>query len=238
MLMRGLLLLLAAALWSVLTAASGCSGAGTARTGSTLNPVKATPVPTTAVDASNAMFATVNAARSVHVRGTYRWPGSRLRVNLGVQMSGQMEGSMVDDSEPISVIDVGGKMYAELTPAFLASLGKSGECPALCGKYVIANRARAASLRRSIGGLAMVNTLVGMGQSRSGLTPTTYRGQHAYRWAPIGYPRGSYLIVSATPQCYPLKAADPGHFVLTFSRWNSVPAPVAPPKSKIFTGTW
>lgn len=235
MLMRARRLLLAAALGSMLAAVSGCSGAGTARTGSTL---KATPVPTTAVDVSNAVSATVNAAESVHVQGAYRWPGSRLRVNLGVQMSGQMAGSMVDDGGPISVIDVGGKMYAEITPTILASLGKPDQCPALCGKYVIANLARAASLRRSVGGLAMVNTLVGMAMPRSGLTTTTYHGHPAYRWAPTGYPRGSYLIVSATPQCYPLKAVDPGHFVLTFSRWNRVPQPVAPPKSEIFAETW
>jgi hypothetical protein len=55
---------------------------------------------------------------------------------------------------------------------------------------------------------------------------------------PTGYAPGAYIIVSKTPECYPLEINDPGHFRLTFSQWNSVRAPAAPPKSKIFTGTW
>jgi hypothetical protein len=50
-----------------------------------------------------------------------------------------------------------------------------------------------------------------------------------------GYGRGAYVIFSATAQTYPLMADDPGHFDLTFSKWDSVPAPHAPPKSKIHT---
>lgn len=212
----------------------GCAAAEKAQPGA----AKPRPVPTTVVGASEAMWATVGAATSVHVTGIYIWPHSKLKVNVGLRMPDQMAGSLVSNGLPMSMIVTGGKMYVKVTSAFLAHLGKLGECKLLCGNYVIAVPATAASYLRSIGGTTTVAVLQGMASPTSSLSAITYHGRPAFRWVPAGYAHGAYIIVSRTPECYPLEARDPGHFVLTFSQWNRVPAPAPPPKSKTFTGTW
>jgi hypothetical protein len=109
-----------------------------------------------------------------------------------------MAGLMVEDGVPMSIIVVGRNMYAKVTSAFLAHLGKSGECAALCGKYVIIRGAMAAGLMRSIGGTTTVNILLGMAAPKSALTAATFHGHPAYRWIPTGYAPGAYIIVSKT----------------------------------------
>jgi hypothetical protein len=178
MLVKARLLVLAVAVGLSSAALSGCGGGmGKAQPSAP----KALPVPSMVVDASQAMSATVNAATSVHVKGTYRWPNAKLGVDIGLLMSGQMAGLMVDDGVPMSIIVVGRNMYAKVTSAFLAHLGKSGECAALCGKYVIIRGAMAAGLMRGIGGTTTVNILLGMAAPKSALTAATFHGHPAYR---------------------------------------------------------
>jgi hypothetical protein len=90
-------------------------------------------------------------------------------------------------------------------------------------------------LVRSVGVTSTLRTLLSMALKLEKPAATTYHGQPALLAKAPGYGRGAYVIFSATAQTYPLKADDPGHFDLTFSKWNSVPAPHAPPKSKIHT---
>jgi hypothetical protein len=181
------------------------------------------------------LYSVANGAASVHVRGRYTWPRSRISVNVGMLQTGDIAGLIVDDGDPMSVIDVGGTMYAKITPAFAAFYHQSAACPALCGKYAIVPHSLAHGLVRSVGVTSTLRTLLSMALKLEKPAATTYHGQPALLAKAPGYGRGAYVIFSATAQTYRLKADDPGHFDLTFSKWNSVPAPHAPPKSKIHT---
>ncbi|HUB38031.1 MAG TPA: hypothetical protein VMA72_04195 [Streptosporangiaceae bacterium] len=184
------------------------------------------------------MSASVTAATGFHVKGVYTWPKAILKVNVDLLKSGQMAGSMRDDSEPLSAIYAGGTMYTELTPAFLGYFGKSAECAALCGKYILSKRTTSRGLLRSMGNASTESIIDDMSAVGPAMTSVTFDGHSAYRWTPPNYGPNSYIIVSALPQCFPLKIYVPGHFTLTFSRWNKVSAPEPPAPALIYNGTW
>src|SRR5262249_6071633 len=154
-------------------------------------------------------------ATSVHVSGGYTGSHGRLALNIGLLKSGQMVGYMRDGREPLTVIDVGGKMYFKATPAYLRDLGKSAECPTLCGKYAIAKPAVANGFVRYMGMTETLSLVRSAAQSLLSLTHTTYHGQPALR-ATFGEP-GTVLIMSAAPPCSPLLLDYPGHYQLVFT---------------------
>jgi hypothetical protein len=132
----------------------------------------------------------------------------------------------------MDVIDVGGKMYVKLTTAMEAYYHTG--CAPFCGKYAIYPKSDTAIMVRSMGADWTLSTLTDMANDLfSNPIHTTFHGQPALRMMTDGYDPGAYIIVAATPQTLPLEAVDPGHFKMTLSEWNSVPVPVAPPKSKI-----
>jgi len=184
------------------------------------------------------MSNSVSSATSFHVTGEYTYPHARLTLNVGLLKSGAMAGSLVDNGEPIVAADVGGQMYTRVTRPFLAYLGKSRECATICGQYVIAKPALAGGLLASMGIGWTESVLQDMAAAGPTMTSVTYDGQAAYTWSPPDYAPGSYIIVGPLPQCLPLKVDVPGQFVLTFSQWNQVPTPVAPPRAKIHKGPW
>jgi hypothetical protein len=218
-------------------ALSGCGGAGTPPGGpATSRPTtNAQPaIPTTAYQVQGHLVSVLNGAKSVHVKGRYTWPHDKLTVDVGMLQSGQMAGFIDNDGLPMSVIDVGGKMYVKVTPALAAYYHRQADCATLCGKYAIYPRSPTAGLVRSMGVKSTLNTLTGMANDLlSNPIHTTFHGQPALQMTADGYDPGAYIIVTATPECLPLEAVDPGHFKLTFSTWNSVPVPVAPPRSKM-----
>jgi hypothetical protein len=179
------------------------------------------------------LFAVTDQASSVHVTGTYTWSHSRKVIeNVGMHRTGELAGFINDEGLSMDVIYVHKKMYVKLTPILEAYYHLS--CPPPhCGEYAIYPRSRAAGLIRSVGANSTLNVLLSMGASLSKPTHTTFHGQPALKTMAPGYDPGAYLIMAATPQAWPLEAVDPGHFKLTYSQWNSVPALAAPPKSKI-----
>jgi hypothetical protein len=231
-------LLVPALVAGLLSAAlSGCGGAGTqpgdhATSGPTTRAQPASP--TTAYQVQSHVVSVLNGAKSVYVKGSYTWPHDKVTVNIGLLQSGQMAGLIDNDGLPMTVIDVGGKMYVKLTSAYAAYYHHTG-CTPVCGKYAIYPRSRAAGLVRSIGVKSTFNALTNMANDLfSNPIHTTFHGQPALQMMASGYDRpGAYIIVAATPEFLPLEAVDPGLFKMTFSKWNSVPVPVAPPKSKI-----
>jgi hypothetical protein len=217
-------------------ALSGCGGAGTQPGGhATGRPTtRAQPaIPTTAYQVQSHVVSVLNGAKSVYVKGSYTWPHDKVTVNIGLLQSGQMAGLIDNDGLPMTVIDAGGKMYVKLTSAYAAYYHHTG-CTPVCGKYAIYPRSDTARMVRSIGVKWTLSTLTNMANDLfSNPIHTTFHGQPALQMMADGYDPGAYIIVAATPECLPLEAVDPGHFKMTFSKWNSVPVPVAPPKSKI-----
>jgi len=230
MLTAGLIVSSAAAL-------TGCGGAVSPPSSHPTASSTAT-VPATAGDAAAALLIFLRSASSVHVAGGYTWPHASMRVNVDLLKSGQVAGSILNSGSPMTVIDAGGKLYAKATPAFLRSIGKSAACTAICGKYVIAKPFLARGIIKSMGWKTTIAVLTGVAQSFVSLSRTTYQGQPALRAVLDFYAPGASIIMSATPQCYPLLVTDPGHFQLTFTHWNNVPTPVAPARRLIQTAPW
>lgn len=231
-------LLVPALVVGLLSAAlSGCGGAAT-RQGSpaTSQPTtSAKPAaPTTGAQVMGHLTSVVNMATSVRVKGTYTWPHDKVTVDVGMLQSGQMAGFIDNDGLPMSLIDVGGKMYVKLTPAVEAYFHAPG-CTPHCGTYSVYPRSLTAGLVRSVGIKSTLNTLLSMAGAGSLSEPihTTFHGQPALQSMAPSYDPGAYVIVAATPESLPLEAVDPHHFKLIFSDWNSVPVPAAPPKSKM-----
>jgi hypothetical protein len=184
------------------------------------------------------MSKSVRVATSFHVAGQYTYPHARLTLNVGLLKSGPMTGSLVDNGEPLVATYVRGTMYTKVTRDFLAYLGKSRECRSICGQYVIARPQLAHGLLASMGFASTESILQHMTAGTGTMAPVTYAGQSAYIWSLPAYAAGSYIIVGPLPQCLPLKVDVPGQFVLTFSQWNQVTAPAAPPSSKVHKGEW
>jgi hypothetical protein len=205
----------------------GCGGAGKGPA----SPVTSPPA-TTAGQVQGHLVSVVNAATSVHVKGSYTWPHAKVTVNVGLLQSGRMAGFIDDEGLPMSTVDVGGKMYVKVTPALAAYYHKN--CAPFCGEYAIYPRSRAAGLIRTMGVKSTLKILTAMADYfLSKPIHMSSHGQPALQVMAPGYGRGAYVIVAATPESLPLEAVDPGHFKLAFSKWNGVPAPHAPPKSKI-----
>jgi hypothetical protein len=210
-------------------ALSACGGTVTSRPAVSAKPA----TPTTASQVQSHMFSVVNGAKSVHVTGIYTWPHFKLTLDVGMLQSGQMAGFISNNGLPLSMIDVGGKMYVKATSALAAYYHQPG-CAPVCGKYAIYPRHDTAGMVRSMGWKSTLNTLTLMGNDLfANPIHMTFHGQPALQMMASGYDPGAYVIVTATPQALPLEAVDPHHFKLAFSDWNSVPAPAAPPKSKI-----
>jgi hypothetical protein len=75
-------------------------------------PAKPAKVPMTTAFVSTNMSITAGAATSVHVDGFYVWPGVRLTVNIGQQVSGPLAGVMTEFGITTSFIGTGGRLYA------------------------------------------------------------------------------------------------------------------------------
>ncbi len=84
-----------------------------------------------------------------------------------------------------------------------------------------------------IGMAATIGLLSAVADGFSTFTITTYHGQRAYRLFPTDLAPGAAADIAATAACDPLAVNDPGFAELTFSRWNDVPIPLAPPPSQV-----
>lgn len=235
MLIQRQLLVPALAAGLLSAALSACSGAG-AQAGSpaTTRPTtSAKPaVPTTSTQVQTRLFSVLNGAKSMHVTATNIWPHLKVTVNAGLLKSGQMTGFIDDEGLPMAMIYVGGKMYVKNTAALAAYYHHAG-CAPYCGTYSIYPRHLTVRLVRSVGWKWTWNTLMQLADYVSTPIRTTFHGQPALQSKASGYQHGAYVVVTATPDPVLLEAVDPHHFKMTFSQWNSVPIPAAPPKSKI-----
>lgn len=182
---------------------------------------------------TSAIAATVTSATGVHVSGIYTRPGFTARVSLNLRAAGQFAGTIFQGKVPVVVIRAGGKLYEKITPGLLRLAHKPGACPALCGKYVAFRPSAAAAVINIVGMTATESLLSAVVDGFSTYTITTYGGQRAYRVPLTDLAPGATAYIAATATCDPLAINDPGVAVLTFSRWNDVPQPVAPPVAQI-----
>lgn len=179
------------------------------------------------------MKSAVRDAGSMHLTGRVTTGGKSTALDLSVLRSGGLDGSITQNGVPLELIGTGGKVYIKATPAFLRELrAPSGVCSLMCGKYVQMSRAAASQLSGSLNMTSLTRAFV------TGLPHVTRSGTGAVAGQPTVVLRGadgSTLDVAAHGRPYPVRVvAPPGHHeTLTFSRWNKVAAPAAPPASKV-----
>jgi hypothetical protein len=216
-------------------ALSGCGGAAAQHGGPAASrpTMSAKPaVPTTLAEIQGRLDSVLNGATSMHVKATYTWPHAKMTVDVGLLKSGQMAGFIDNQGLPMSMIYVGGKMYVKATLALAAYYHHPG-CAPVCGKYAIYPRHSTAGMVRTMGWNWTWNTLMQMAGLASAPVRTTFHGQPVLQAMAPGFHSGAYFILSATPEPTLLEAVNPHQFKMIFSQWNSVPVPVAPPKSKL-----
>jgi hypothetical protein len=180
------------------------------------------------------MQSSVHNASGVHVSGQLSRDGVPLGVDLNVTRNGDAAGTISQRGTPLHVVAASGKIYVEVTPAFLRETSMpAAACATACGKWVEFTNGEASQLTGDFSMQKLVTPLIsGQGSKLTAAGSTTVRGQRA--WV-LRASDGSTVVVSAAAQHYPLLARRGGspHQVVEFSQWNAVPAPKPPPPSDL-----
>jgi hypothetical protein len=216
---------------------AGCGapapGARLAARPATLAPAPRSPSQTVAE-----MQKAVRAASSVHLSGVLRNGGKPIGLNLGLLRSGEFSGTLTQNGIPLRLIDAGGKVYVKATAAYLKELkAPASLCSVMCGKYVEVSPAQARSLSGNLGMSALLSSFTGKMPRFTNAGRTTVAGRPGQV---LRGPGGSRLVVAAAGPPYPLQAVGrpsnaggASNGTLTFSQWNAVPRPAAPPASQV-----
>jgi polyisoprenoid-binding protein YceI len=175
----------------------------------------------------------VRQAGSVHVDGRLTDNGTPVTIDLNATRNGGLSGTIAENGAPFQVISTNGKVYVKATQAFLnQAKAPAGTCAVVCGKWIELPKQQADQLT---GNLSMSN-LTGELQQEPDLHEsgtTTVHGQPAYV---LTGSQGTTVDVSTAPAHYRLEVRTGGgsqQQVIDYSRWNSAPAPAAPPASEI-----
>jgi hypothetical protein len=214
----------------VLAACEASSSSGTSAVRSSASGPAKEP---SAGSLTSSMQDAVRSASGVHVSGQLARDGVPLGVDLDLTRSGNVAGTLSQHGMPLNVVAANSKIYIQATPAFLREVNvPAAACATACGKWIELTQGEASQLT---GDLTMQKLLTPLIPDQARLTAagsTTVRGQPA--WV-LRAGDGSTVAVSATGKHYPLAARNSGspHQVVTFSHWDSVPAPKAPPASQL-----
>lgn len=205
------------------SASHPASGAGTAGSGA----------PRSTAQLVAQMKTAVRDAASMHLAGRVSSSGRATALDLSVLRAGDLAGSITQNGVPLELIGAGGKVYVKATPAFLRELrAPAGVCAVMCGKYVQMSGAAASQLAGSLNMASLTQAFVtGLPRmTRSGTG--TVAGQAA---VVLHGSDGSTVDVAARGTPYPLRVVAPAghHESVTFSQWNRVATPAAPPASKV-----
>jgi len=209
----------------------GSSPASSAPTSSAPSTAQAEPTSTALV---TAMQASVRQASSVHISGNLTTGGTPISVNLGIHRNGEVSGTVSQNGAPFQVIGVANTIYIKATEQFLKQVkAPARACAVVCGKWLKLTSAEASQLT---GDLSMSSLVAPLSSGRvpklAEAGSKTVNGQTA--WI-LRAADGSTLDVSSASQHYPLAASTGGatQEVVSYSKWNAVPPPVAPPAGQV-----
>jgi len=208
---------------------AGCGGGG-----STAGSASAPPKEPSSTALLTAMQSSVRQASSVHVAGNLSSSGTPISVDLDLHRNGDVSGTVSQNAAPFQVVGLGNLTYIKATRAFLQEVkAPTSACAVVCGKWLQLTTAEAGQLTGDLSMSSLTAPLT------SGKVPAlteagrvTVNGQSA--WV-LRASDGSKLDVSTTSQHYPLAASTGGsaHEVVTYSKWNAAPKPVAPPANEV-----
>lgn len=178
--------------------------------------------------------AAVKKAASVHITGDLAVKGSAETLNLAMLRDGDMNGVVTSGTEPPIMLTVIGKTaYILMSAGVLKGVvGTSASCAGVCGKYLPVSGSEESSLVSDISMTKLTDQLISNLSGLSEAGTTTVNGQKAIV---LKDPDGSILDVAASGPPYPLKiVAKKGNTggTVTFTQWNTVPVPTAPPASQ------
>jgi hypothetical protein len=208
---------------------SGCGSSGSPGSGSS-----ATASAETAAKLLPEVKAAVKSATSVHMTGTAISDGQKISFDMNFYGKGDMSGTMSYSSGSIKLLVVGRNAYFKLDAGFLkAQKLPAAACSLVCGKYLeepgSASQFASGLSMTGLSGQAM-NQLPGMTRKAMSkdFVPATVDGQSVLQFRN----GGSTIDVSASGTPYLIRVNTAGDNI-TFSDWNGVPAPTAPPASQI-----
>jgi hypothetical protein len=209
------------------------SGSGSASGGSSASASSGTAAPDgTASSIITRMKAAVRSASSMHMDGRLTDSGKPVGLNLSLLRSGGLNGTITQNSVPLSLIGADDKIYVKATRAFLNELHASSVCSLMCGKWVQMSGSQADQLTGSLSMENLTKSLTTGLPSFKKTGMTTVGGQQAVE---LKSADGSTLDVAAQGKPYPLRVVAPSgsEGSVIFSQWDKVPAPKPPPSSEV-----
>jgi hypothetical protein len=211
---------------------AGCGGSGGSGSISGSTSAPATEPSSTAL--LTAMQSSVRQASSVHVAGNLSNNGTPISVDLDLHRNGDVSGTVSQNAAPFQIVGLGNLTYIKATRAFLQQVkAPTSACAVVCGKWLQLTTAEAGQLTGDLSMNSLTAPLTsGQVPALTEAGKVTVNGQSA--WV-LRASDGSKLDVSTTNQHYPLAASTGGstHEVVTYSRWNAAPKPVAPPANEV-----
>ncbi len=179
----------------------------------------------------------VRTASSVHIDGSVSDNGAPVGLNLGINRTGDMSGTITERGANLNVISTTGKVFVKVTPGLLKQYkAPSAVCKLVCGKWFQLPPQQARQLTSQ---LTMTNLTGQAGVNPGGSQPKvtkagtgTVNGQPT--WVLKG-PTGAKVDVSQQSKHYPLQvqSGTGQQGMIRYSQWNSVPQPKAPPSSSV-----
>jgi hypothetical protein len=226
----GMKLLRSAAAASALAGCLLVAGCGSSNSGSNSGSKPAS-------DVLPAMQSAVKAATSVHMAGSVTSGGEKININLSFARANDLAGTFGVNGASFYVLTLSGKTYIKLDQSFLkyAKVPVSA-CSLICGKYVELPPSSASQITGSLSMSGIANQMFGkipssVTNSSAKFVPATFNGQQVLRFHGDGYSLD--VAKSGTP--YPVDISGPGGETITFTNWNSVTMPSAPPASLVIS---
>lgn len=181
--------------------------------------------------------AALRAAKSFHVTGTAVYESRTLSVDMSFYGTSGLYGSIGGGSGIYWILVVNGRTYLKVNSAYLKTTkAPPSACASSCGKYVEIGGAAARQLTGAFSMKAFIGALteslgVFAGDGGAFFVPVTYHGQRVLSY----YEGVATLDVAEAGPAYPVLESGLSSGSLTYSEWNSVPAPTVPPASKVIS---
>jgi len=178
----------------------------------------------------------VRNATSVHVNGSVTDNGAPVGLNLGINRAGDMSGTISEHGANLNLVSTSGKVFVKVTPELLKQYrAPSAACSLVCGKWFQLPPKQASQVTSQ---LTMAN-LTGEAAAGSVQPKVTETGTGTVNGQPTWVLKGQNgtkvdVMQQSTP--YPVQVTPPGgknQGVVTYSKWNSVPQPKAPPSNEV-----
>jgi hypothetical protein len=183
------------------------------------------------------IVAAAESATSAHITGSGT-EGAQT-IDLDVSFSGSSAaGTVGSNGTSFYFLSLNGKTYIKLDAAFLkVANAPASACAKVCGKYVEIPAAEASQVTGALSLHKLLTQAFDNNNTKEAeasgcvFSPATVNGQHVLQCSQGGYT----LDVASHGKPYPVYLTGPHGEQLSFSNWNSVTLPPAPPVSQVIT---